>query len=230
MRALFFIPRFSVHPDLKNALDRAAALLKAKSSTQPGLFDRVVASISGFDTLGGRQHVRGSWSTSIRENRNRPEQIGNHSFGFSIDIHSTLNPNLPNFRWDLVQRLTDVDVYGADMQSVRPGKDYDVALQGAQNFRRASDRFRDAFSNEANLQGAMANEATKARAPVAPADLFKAVVAASADIRAGAQAQAALKTLLLGAMTKEDERRARMLTLQQVPTAPSPSRRRMIHP
>jgi hypothetical protein len=198
-----------VHVDLKNALDRAAALLKAKSATQPGLFEAVVASISGFDTLGGAKHVRGSWSTSIRENRNRPDQIGNHSFGFSIDIHSTLNPNLPNFRWDLVRRLTDVDVYGADMQSVRPGKDFDVALQGARNLRRASDRFREAFSSEANLRSAMANEATKARAPVAPAELFKAVAAAAADIRADAQAQAALKTLLLDAMTKEDERRAR---------------------
>jgi hypothetical protein len=197
-----------VHVDLKNALDRAAALLKAKSANQPGLFDEVVASISGFDTLGGRKHVRGSWSTSIRENRNRPEQIGNHSFGFSIDIHSNLNPNLPNFRWDLVQRLTGFDVYGADMQSVRPGKDFDVALQGAQRFRQASDRFRDIFSSETKLQSAMASEATKARAPVAPAELFSAVVAASTQSRPGA-ALAALRTLVLDAMAKEDERRAR---------------------
>jgi hypothetical protein len=194
-----------VHIDLKSALDRAATLLKTKGA---GIFDAAVASISGFDTLGGKKHHRGSWSTNIRENRNRPSQIGNHSFGFAIDINADLNPNLPEFRWDLVQRLTGFDVKGPDVKGVRPGQDYDVALQSARRFKEASDRFRDMFDTEASFQKALSNEAVRAGMPVPSAELFQAVVAASQAGKSGGEGLMALKVLLLQAMKTEDARKA----------------------
>jgi hypothetical protein len=212
--------RTLVHPELKTALERATALLKSKD---PKLLDAVVASISDVETLGSKDKDKGKtkgkgkgkkgpkhgyWSTNIRENRNQPTQIGNHSFGFAIDINADFNPNLPDFPWDLVQRLTGFDVKGPDVASVRPGQGYDVALQAAQRFKDASDRYHAVFETEANLQKAMSDQAEKAGIPVPAAELFKAVVAASERGKAGEAGLTALKALLLDAMKKEDARKA----------------------
>jgi hypothetical protein len=198
-----------VHRDLKQSLDRAAALLAKKKLTEA-----VVNHLKGAQMIAGQTHLRGFWGTSIRENRNRPASIGNHSFGFAIDINGDWNPNLPNFPWEHVQRLTGFDVYGEDLKKANPSQNFDTVLAAAKKAKSASDQFRDIFESEDNLKKAMVAEATKAGAPLVSAnDLFKAVVTASEDkahaSTASAGGFAAVASLLNRAMSDEEERKAR---------------------
>jgi hypothetical protein len=211
-RSRVFGTQSLVHKDLKQALDKAAALLARKNLT-----DAVVQHLTGIETIAGHQHRRGYWATNIRENRNLPTSIGNHSFGFAIDINGDWNPNLRDFPWEHVRRLTGFDVYGEDIQKARPTQSFDTVLAAAQKFKAASDRFRDIFDSEANPQQAMYKEASQAGAPSVPAnDLFKAVVAASEDQaqrrRTAGASFAAVVSLLEKAMRDEEARKAKAVS------------------
>jgi hypothetical protein len=204
-----FGTRTLVHKDLKQALDRAAALLAKKKLTEA-----VINHLKGSQTIAGNVHRRGYWGTNIRENRNRLGSIGNHSFGFAIDINADWNPNLPDFPWEHVQRLTDFDVYGEDLKKANPSQNFDTVLAAARKAKSASDQFRGIFESEDNFKKAMAAEAAKAGAPLAsPDDLFKAVGAASEDkahgSRASADSFAAVVLLLNEAIHDEEERKAK---------------------
>ncbi len=194
-----------VHPELKKALKKATDWLQS-DKVPPGTFDRVIASMADITTLAGKVHHRGSWAISIRENRNNPTEIGNHSFGFALDIDSNANPNLPKFRWDIVKQLTGFNVYGADIAGAKAGQPYATALQSAKHFREASDKFRTMFDSQPHFEATLAAEAAKHQIPLAPADLFEAVAAASQRGKPGADGLAALKRTLLDALNKEEAR------------------------
>lgn len=196
-----------VHPELKRALTKATNFLQS-GKVPAGTFDRVVASLADISTLSGKVHHRGSWAISIRENRNNPSEIGNHSFGFAIDIDSNANPNLPKFRWDIVKQLTDFNVYGPDVAGAKAGQPYATALQSARNFRGASDRFRGVFDSQAHFAAALVAQAAKQQMPVPAAALFQAVETASQRGKPGDEGLAALKRLLLAALNKEEARTA----------------------
>jgi hypothetical protein len=196
-----------VHPDLKAALQKATDYLKS-NKVPPGTFDRMVAGLADVTTLAGKVNHRGSWAISIRENRNNPSEIGNHSFGFAIDIDANANPNLPKFRWDIVKGLTGFDVYGPDIAGAKAGQPYATALQSAQHFRAASDTFRAKFDSQPHFEATLAAEAAKHQVPIAPAELFKAVAAAAQHGEPGADGLASLKRLLLDALNQEEARTA----------------------
>lgn len=196
-----------VHPELQKALKQATDFLQS-DKVPAGTFDRVVASIADVATLAGKVHHRGSWSISIRENRNNPSEIGNHSFGFAIDIDSNANPNLPEFRWDVVKQLTGFNVYGADIAGVKAGKPFATALQSARHFREASDKFRNVFDSQEHFEAALSAEAAKQKIPIPAEELFKAVAAAAQRGKPGVDAMAVLKRLLLDALNREEARTA----------------------
>jgi hypothetical protein len=194
-----------VHPELKKALAKATDFLQS-DKVPAGTFDRVVAGLADVTTLAGKVHHRGSWAISIRENRNNPSEIGNHSFGFAIDIDSTANPNLPKFRWDVVKQLTGFNVYGPDIAGAKAGQPYATALRSAQHFREASDTFRARFDSQSHFEATLAAEAGKHQIPLPPAELFKAVAAASQRGKPGTEGLAALKRTLLDALNREEAR------------------------
>lgn len=194
-----------VHPELKKALKKATDLLQS-SKVPAGTFDRVIASMADITTLAGKVHHRGSWAISIRENRNNPSEIGNHSFGFAIDIDANANPNLPKFRWDIVKQLTGFDVYGPDMAGAKAGQPFATALPAAKHFREASDKFRSMFDSPAHFEAALAAEAAKHQIPIPAAALAKAVAAAAQRGKPGAEGLAALKRTLRDALDKEEAR------------------------
>jgi Domain of unknown function (DUF4157) len=146
-----------VHSQMKAALNKTQALLDKKKLT-----DQVTEFLRAN---------KGYWGTNIRENRNRPSMIGNHSFGFAIDFASDTNPNLPGFPWDLVQRLTGFDAYAdnfvnkarfATQADTHSGPaDFKTVLESAQTAKQASDAFRDIFDTEANLKEAVLTEARR---------------------------------------------------------------------
>jgi hypothetical protein len=209
-----------VNPRLKTALEKAETLLKSKAGPggQGTMLDAVTKHLTGIETIAGKQHRRGYWATNVRENRNRQKEasgdanLSEHSFGFAMDVNADWNPNLPKFPWHHVERLTGVDVYGPERTKAQPGESYDTVLAAAQKFKAASDKFRDIFDSEANLQAAMADQAKKEGALVPAGDLFKAVAAAATEKpgRRGARPNlSALQGMLEKAIQEEAERKQR---------------------
>lgn len=134
-----------VHPDLKTRLKKAADLLAARKVGEKTMLEVAEAGIAG---IGG---------FNVRENRNSPGSLSDHSFGWAIDIDASLNPNVrfKNFPRSLVEAFTGEDVYkGAATTAFRTGGTFDELLPHATTLRSASDTFKDAFSSEDSLKAA----------------------------------------------------------------------------
>lgn len=136
----------SVHPNLKRQLQSAASVLKARkvgSKTWLELVEVGIGGIGGFN---------------IRENRNKPSELSDHSFGWAIDIDAALNPNVKpkSFPQTLVQGFTGEDVYGGTAANAfRSGGTADELLPHARTLRSASDEFKAGFESEAALKTAI---------------------------------------------------------------------------
>ena len=132
-------PNTRVHPDMNAAFARAETWLATQLAALPA--PRRTAVTTDISTVLGR----GTWSTNVRENRNSPHRLSDHSFGFAIDIDSSRNPNISDRGGlDAVQDVTgdnpraatsrgrtaaQVEVTAADLKST--SDDYAAAMTDA---------------------------------------------------------------------------------------------------
>jgi hypothetical protein len=157
-----------VHPDLKAALAKAEEMIKAR-----GWLAEILANIREY------------WSTNIRENRNNPARLSEHSFGFAIDINAYNNPNLAQFgqaNWDFVNAIVGEDVFydaqgqpSAAVQAVRNERDPEKILEAVKKLRAQSDRLVSIFESEENLRARLA-EIVRARGVLLPAEGVQTVL------------------------------------------------------
>lgn len=137
-----------VHPTLKERLKRAADVLKSHKVGEKTGLDITEAGISG---IGG---------FNIRENRNNPSSLSNHSFGWAIDIDATINPNVgpASFPKTLVESFTGQDIYkGEAAKEIRTGGTVEELLPHARTLRETSDLFKQSFDNEASFKSTVAS-------------------------------------------------------------------------
>jgi hypothetical protein len=137
-----------VHPSLKARLKKAADVLRARKvpGTEQSWMEVVEASLG---EIGG---------FNLRENRNNPSQLSDHSFGWAFDLDTELNPNVKArlFPDTLMKALTGEDVYGGPAATaLRAGGTVDELLPHARKLRGASDAFKGAFAGEAALKTAL---------------------------------------------------------------------------
>lgn len=137
-----------VHPNLKARLKKAADVLRARKvpGTERSWMEVVEGSVG---EIGG---------FNLRENRNNPSQLSDHSFGWAFDLDTELNPNVKArlFPDTLMKALTGEDVYGGPAATaLRAGGTVDELLPHAQKLRGASDAFKGAFAGEATLKAAL---------------------------------------------------------------------------
>ncbi len=137
-----------VHPSLKARLKKAADVLRTRKvpGTEQSWMEVVEASLG---EIGG---------FNLRENRNNPSQLSDHSFGWAFDLDTELNPNVKArlFPDTLMKALTGEDVYGGPAATaLRAGGTVDELLPHARKLRGASDAFKGAFAGEAALKSAL---------------------------------------------------------------------------
>jgi hypothetical protein len=139
---------------------------------------------------------RDTFSTVLRENRNSPHRLSDHSFGFALDIDSSLNPNMGR-RGALgpVQDVTGGDPTPGDTA----GQSMARIETTATTLRTTSDAYVAAMANDASITPVLLRLANDARARVAPplAALTNGapILAAAVVVDRTAQAQA-LRTAL----------------------------------
>ena len=128
-----------VHPDMNAAFARAETWLAAQLALLAT--PRRTAVTTEITTVLGR----GTWSANLRENRNSPYRLSDHSFGLAIDFDSSHNPNISDRGGlDAVQDVTgdnpraarsigrtasQVEVTAADLRST--SDDYEAAMTDA---------------------------------------------------------------------------------------------------
>ncbi|HTI32731.1 MAG TPA: hypothetical protein VL422_03575 [Miltoncostaea sp.] len=180
----------SVHPQLNAAFARADVLINARlADTRIPQAQRTTIADEIRTVLG-----RNTFSAVLRENRNAPHRLSDHSFGFAIDIDSNRNPNMGKSG-----ALGPVeDVTGDD-----PTDDVTVARTAAQvestaqDLRDTSDAYQAAMASDATLAPVLLRIANEGRAAVTPtalpalagsagATLVAAVVERARDPRAAA--------------------------------------------
>jgi hypothetical protein len=138
----------------------------------PILESRLAASTGKLQTLNPSMSTAahlGIYSLSIRENRNNVTQLSDHSFGFAIDVNASLNPNVSGAvakpLYPLVNAMTGTDVF-VDSKGRGAGNNFMMGLSAeqaqveAERLRAASDKFKDAFKDEASVKKAMADYAS----------------------------------------------------------------------
>jgi hypothetical protein len=130
-------------------LDATEKFLRAKKTvneagSETSWYDDVIA---GNPRAGG---------FNIRRNRNNPKELSDHSFGWAIDIASTLNPNIKQFPAAAVLGLTGEGLFtGATEQAMRAGGSVDAMTEAAAKLRAASDTFKADFADEDSFETAM---------------------------------------------------------------------------
>ena len=179
-----------VHPRLNAAFARADTLINARLN-DPNVPQATRTTMANEITtaLG-----RNTWAANLRENRNAPHRLSDHSFGFAIDIDSDRNPNIGKSG-----ALGPVeDVTGDDpTDDVTLGRTAAQVETTAEELRRISDEYKDAMANDTALAPVLLRIANEGRAAVTPtalpalaagagADLVTAVVVGGRDPRAAA--------------------------------------------
>ena len=150
-----------VHPDLNAAFARAEAKINERLATmQPAQVTQVKAAIQ--EVLG-----RKTWSANLRENRNSPHRLSDHSFGFAIDIDSPRNPNISN-RGGL-DAVRDVTGGGNPRPGSTVGKSMADVEVTADRLKTLSDQYKAAMASDASLAPVVLRLANEARARVKPA-------------------------------------------------------------
>ncbi len=151
----------SVHPDLNAAFARANAVIDRRladtSIPQPER-TRMATEIS---TVLGRH----TWSANLRENRNAPHRLSDHSFGFAIDIDSPHNPNIS----DRGGLGPVEDVTGDDpTDEVTDNRTVAQVETTATELRETSDEYKAAMASDATLAPVLLRLANEGRARVRP--------------------------------------------------------------
>ncbi len=181
----------SVHPQLNAAFARADAYINARlADTNVPQAERTTMANEIRAALGNRS----TWAANLRENRNAPHRLSDHSFGFAIDIDPNANPNIGESG-----ALAPVeDVTGDNpLDDVTLNRTAAQVQTTAQELRRISDEYKDAMASDTTLAPVLLRIANEGRAAVTPtrlpdlasgigADLVTAVVIAGKDQRAAA--------------------------------------------
>jgi len=174
-----------VHPDLNAAFVRAAAVITRRLAATPEP-QRAQITAAIRTSLG-----RNTFSAVLRENRNAPHRLSDHSFGFAIDIDSSRNPNISS-RGGLAPVQ---DVTGDDPTAGTTANRTGVQVEAtATDLREISDEYQAAMTSDATLAPVLLRLANAGRARVTPpllalasgADLVAAVVLRQRAARAAA--------------------------------------------
>jgi hypothetical protein len=148
-----------VHPDLNAAFVRAEASLAAQLAATPQ--PRRTELTNEITTVLGRS----TWSAVLRENRNSPHRLSDHSFGFAIDIDSPRNPNIgKGAGLDAVQGVTGRNPRVPDTA----GQNRAQIETAAEGLATNSDEYVAAMTSEATLAPVLLRLANAARARVQP--------------------------------------------------------------
>ena len=108
---------------------------------------------------------RNTWAANLRENRNAPHRLSDHSFGFAIDIDPNQNPNIG----DSGALAPVEDVTGDDpTDDVTLGRTAAQVETTAQELRRISDEYKDAMASDTTLAPVLLRIANEGRAAVTP--------------------------------------------------------------
>ena len=184
-----------VHPQLQEALARATANLTPRLPRLPQAEQdaiRVATSVANPNSW---------WSTNVRENRNAPHKLSDHSFGWAVDFQASQNPNVgKSGSLDQVQAVT-----GDDPNALT------TAGRTAAQAETAADDMRD-ISRE--YVAAMESEATLAPVILRLANEARATAGVGAALTDGAP-------LLTAALVADDGDRARDLRRLLWPEAPN---------
>ena len=180
----------SVHPLMNAAFARADAHINARlNDTNVPQAERTTMATEIRTALS-----RNTWAANLRENRNAPHRLSDHSFGFAIDIDPNQNPNIG----DSGALAPVEDVTGDDpTDDVTLNRTAAQVQTTAQELRRISDEYKDAMASDTTLAPVLLRIANEGRAAVTPtrlpalaagigADLVTAVVVADRDQRATA--------------------------------------------
>ena len=125
------------HPDMAAALVKAEGVLEARKWK-----DVAAASVNKISGL------------NLRENRNSPSQLSNHSFGTAVDISEDFNPNVASGKvgkqmWPLVSEITGEDVFAskATTGSNIASGNVDAVLREAQRLSKVSQDWQSIFAD-----------------------------------------------------------------------------------
>jgi hypothetical protein len=123
--------------------------------------DRAQAEAAMKDVLG-----RKTWSANLRENRNSPHRLSDHSFGFAIDIDSPLNPNISNRGGlDAVRDVTG----GNPRPGSTVGRSMAQVEATAATLKTISDQYKAAMASDTSLAPVVLRLANEARGRAKPA-------------------------------------------------------------
>ncbi|MGB5951468.1 MAG: M15 family metallopeptidase, partial [Ornithinimicrobium sp.] len=133
-----------VHPMMHAALASAEQLM-----TDRGSHEQVAANVERY------------WSTNVRENRNSPSRLSQHSYGFAVDINPQNNPNLSSSADKrFIQDMSGHDVFYAGASSrpsalstrMRASTDTDDLQADAAAVNAASQAYQAVFADAASLR------------------------------------------------------------------------------
>ena len=165
----------SVHPQMNAAFARADALINARlADTNVPQAQRTTMADEIRTVLG-----RNSWSAVLRENRNAPHRLSDHSFGFAIDIDSNRNPNVGSSG-----ALGAVE----DVTGDNPTDENTVAQTAAQvestaqELRDTSKEYEDAMESDTTIAPVLLRIANEGRAAVTPTALPALAAGAGATL------------------------------------------------
>ena len=177
--ATFLNHKVLVHSELQTALARAEALLPA---------DEREAIAKQITKIGGCE---------IRANTNNPLYLSEHSFGGAIDINAEQNPNVPDFPFEFIAKVTGVDLritptgHLPDVYDlaeilwnlVQHKKEPAVSAE-LERLLAVSRRLTDLFKDDTSLAAGMwavARRMSRVPSAVTPADLLAKVRAAQSE-------------------------------------------------
>jgi len=143
-----------VHPNLQAAFARATAHLTPRLPQLPQAEQdaiRVATSVANPNSW---------WSTNVRENRNQPHKLSDHSFGWAVDFQASQNPNVgTSGSLDQVQAVT-----GDNPNALTTaGRTAAQAETAADDMRDISREYVAAMQSEATLAPVMLRLANEAR-------------------------------------------------------------------
>jgi hypothetical protein len=144
-----------VHPNLQDAFDRATANLTPRLPRLPQAEQDAIQAATAITS------PPTWWSTNIRENRNAPHKLSDHSFGWAVDFQASQNPNIgKSGALDQVQAVTGDDPTAL----TTAGRTAAQAEATAEDMRDISREYVAAMESEATLAPVLLRLANEARA------------------------------------------------------------------
>ena len=142
-------------PELQEALDRATANLTPRLPRLPQAEQDAIQAATAIAS------PPSWWSTNVRENRNAPHKLSDHSFGWAVDFQASQNPNVgKSGALDQVQAVTGDDPTAL----TTAGRTAAQAETAADDMRDISREYVAAMQSEATLAPVILRLANEARA------------------------------------------------------------------